>query len=165
METLILLRHGKAVRDNEAPDDRSRNLTARGRADAAAAGEALARDGLRPDRVLVSPAARTRETFLAAAPALGRPHVRIVEDLYMADAETIWRCAAAAGGSRILVVGHNPGLHELCSRLLDEARDRSALALRLRDRFTTATFAAFALTSPVLGGAGPTLIAGWSPPN
>ena len=62
MRTLILLRHAKAVRAHEAPDDKSRALTGRGRREAAQAGLAMEDAGLKPGLALVSTSARTRET-------------------------------------------------------------------------------------------------------
>ena len=86
--TLVLLRHAKAeAAGSDAPDDAERPLTARGHADAAAAGAWLARHGLLPDVVICSPARRTRQTWHGVAlgmtgsppeggPAGPRPAVR-----------------------------------------------------------------------------------------
>ncbi|MEV1288339.1 histidine phosphatase family protein [Micromonospora sp. NPDC049679] len=67
--TIVLLRHAKA----ENPDglaDVDRPLTARGHADAAAAGAWLAHSGHLPDLVICSPAKRTRQTWHGVALAL-----------------------------------------------------------------------------------------------
>jgi phosphohistidine phosphatase len=67
--TIVLLRHAKA----ENPDglaDVDRPLTARGHADAAAAGAWLAHSGHVPDLVICSPAKRTRQTWHGVALAL-----------------------------------------------------------------------------------------------
>ncbi len=163
MDMLILMRHAKAVREHEAPSDMARALTERGQEDAAEAGRALARAGLIPDRVIVSTALRTRETFLAAAVALNHPHVRLLDRLYAAEPGVIWGEAVRAGGARVLVVGHNPGLQALAAALVGHAHDRSAPARRLSEHLPTAAFAAFTLTGSTLEAPGPALVAAWAP--
>lgn len=162
MLRLILLRHAKAVREHEAPSDHARTLTGRGRDDAAAASKALRALGLRADALLASTAARTRETAEAVAGELGLTP-RLSQDLYLADPSRIWRHAAAAEADSVLIVGHNPGLHELVVELLDQSGERSAAERALRDGLPTAGFAAFDLTGDVLEAAGPRLVAAWRP--
>ena len=163
METLILMRHGKAVREHEAPTDRARALTERGRADAAAVGAQLAKSGLTIDLALVSPAVRTQETFEAVQSTLGPTVSRTIERLYMADAEEIFETALAAGAQRVLVIGHNPGMHDLVRRLIAQAYDHSAVAQDLSAHFPTSAFAAFELSGDVLDAAGPRLLAAARP--
>lgn len=120
MRRLLLLRHAKTERPEPGARDRDRKLTARGRADAPIIGAYLARHDLAPELVLVSPATRAEQTWALAAPAL--PHKpRVVKDerIYNANVETllvIIRGAADAGS--LLVIGHNPGLHDLALRLI-----------------------------------------------
>ena len=61
MRQLILLRHAHAESATAGQDDIARPLSATGLAEARAAGDWLREHGLRPDRVLCSTAARTRE--------------------------------------------------------------------------------------------------------
>ena len=65
MRQLILLRHAHAESATAGQDDIARPLSATGLAEARAAGDWLREHGLRPDRVLCSTAARTRETLAA----------------------------------------------------------------------------------------------------
>lgn len=165
MEHLILLRHAKAVRPHEAPHDRARGLTGRGRREAREAGEAIAALGVEPAITLVSPAQRTRETWAIASAALPwKPRTVETDALYDASAETIWREAQEAalteGASGVIVVGHNPGLHDLAALLLRQAADRSRPAQSLSEHLPTSGFAAFALTGDSLRAAGPRLL-GW----
>ena len=116
---VILLRHGKAQAD--APrGDHARNLTQGGRDAVRRVGEALLNGGHRPDRVVVSPAARTLET-LRALPAdlLSDADIREEAALYNAGLEEI---VALLGGSGavVLVIGHNPGLSQLSHWLAPE---------------------------------------------
>src|SRR5579871_6126255 len=123
MRRLILLRHAKAEARSAGLDDFDRALTERGRRDAALMGAVLLREGLRPDLALVSPARRTLETWRLAAEALGPAREELIPELYDAPAAVI-RAAirqAAGKGETLIVVGHNPGLHEVAVQLMLEA--------------------------------------------
>lgn len=122
MRRLILLRHATA--EGSAPGgDFDRDLTDGGRADARRMGEALAALGLRPDLALVSPAARARQTWDAAHDAFGDVEVELDPTLYNAGLSGL-RAVIEAAGTRcetLIVVGHNPGLHQLAVDLLLES--------------------------------------------
>jgi phosphohistidine phosphatase len=161
MHTLVLLRHAKAEPDMGRAD-RERRLTAKGRLAAEAAAARMARGvGSTLERALVSSAARTQETWEIVQGALPAVPVVVLDGLYMASAEQIWQTAAESAAQACLVVGHNPGLHELAGLLLAQSHDHSALARDLGQRFPTAAFAAFSLTGDVLEAAGPRLLDGW----
>lgn len=162
MRTLILLRHAKAVRAHEAPDDKSRALTGRGRREAAEAGAAMAAAGLKPGLALVSTAARTRET---AACGLGafKLEQRFEEALYHAAPEGIWDAFTASDAESVVIVGHNPGIGELASILVHQAHDGSKLARDLSGRFPTSAFAAFEVRGDQMRAAGSRLLAAWKP--
>lgn len=120
MRRLILLRHAKAVRSRPGERDEERVLEPRGHKDAEKVGAFLARHGLVPDKVLVSPSARTRETWESAARTCPDAPPPVVERrLYDASAETILDVIRKTGSkSCTLVVGHNPGLHDLTTLLI-----------------------------------------------
>ena len=59
----MLLRHAKTERAEPGQRDRDRKLVKRGRADAPTLGAYMTHHDLIPDLVLVSPAARARETW------------------------------------------------------------------------------------------------------
>lgn len=145
MDRLILFRHGKAEHESASGEDFDRPLAARGASDSAAMAESLSRLGLIPDLVLISPAARTRETWAAAEAAFPQAEVRLEPDLYHADAGAIRRVAEAAGAGRraVMVVGHNPGLQELAVDLLREGSAPASLVARAQRRFPTAAAAVF----------------------
>lgn len=160
MRTLILLRHAKAVRPNEAATDKERALAPRGRRDAAAASIALRAAGLKPDLALVSTAVRTRQT---AEAALADTPARFEDALYLAEAERLWAAFAAEEAESVILVGHNPGIGELAGMLIDQAHDHSKLAQQFAEGFPTCAFAAFEIGGEVLEAAGPRLLAGWLP--
>lgn len=162
MRTLILLRHAKAVRAHEAPDDRSRALTGRGRREAAEAGASMVAAGLKPTLALVSAAARTRETAAYGLADL-KLEQRFEDALYHAAPEGIWDAFASSDAERVVVVGHNPGIGELASILVHQAHDGSKLARDLSGHFPTAAFAAFEVRGELMRAAGPRLLAAWKP--
>jgi phosphohistidine phosphatase SixA len=117
MRELILLRHAHAEPATPGQDDRDRPLSAIGRAEAAAAGDWLRAHGRLPQRILCSPARRTRET-LAGLGDLGGAEVREVPAIYDATAGTLAALADAhAEAVRLLIIGHNPGLERLAALL------------------------------------------------
>ncbi len=121
MRHLILLRHGEAEPRASSGRDLDRALTPRGRRDAAQAGEALAAAGVVPDRVLVSAARRTQETWTAAAPPLGARPGEVRDALYDAPSDDLLRAAQACDAETVALVAHNPGLGELAARLGGDA--------------------------------------------
>lgn len=134
--TLVLLRHAKAELPGDQPD-MDRPLTARGRADAAAAGAWLAHHGLLPDVVICSSARRTRETWhgvamgMTGAPPEGgsagpAPEVHYADDAYEAhpaDLLALVRRVAPAART-VLLIAHNPGVSQLSILLDSEQADR-----------------------------------------
>ena len=126
MPILVLLRHAKA--EAPAQDDRSRALAVRGRADAAAAGRWLGHRGLVPDRVVVSPALRTRQTWELAG--VVEPVVEPVVDarVYDASVADLLRVLAdtPAAVHVLVLVGHDPGLTDLLALLAPGGAARMA---------------------------------------
>jgi phosphohistidine phosphatase len=145
MKRLLLLRHAKSSRDDPSLADFERPLASRGVKAAPRMGRELeARDWL-PERALISPAVRTRATWDLIAAGWGkRPPAEFPETLYDASAEEILAQLRGAPEtvSTLLVVGHNPGLHDLASRVAGETSDQKAL-VRLREKFPTAALARF----------------------
>jgi phosphohistidine phosphatase len=120
MRRLILLRHGKAESVSATGGDFDRCLTERGRRDCALIGRALAEAGVRPDLALVSAARRAQETWEEVAHAFPNAQVETVRGLYLAAPEQIAAAVRAVDENLcVIVVGHNPGLHELALELAD----------------------------------------------
>ena len=110
-----MVRHAEAEAAGPVGGDAARALSARGRAQAAAAAAGLRRLGVALDRVLASPLRRAQETAALLAPALGRPPVETVATRDGgAPAEAILAELRACGGEeRVALVGHMPVLGEL----------------------------------------------------
>lgn len=120
MPTLIVLRHAKAENGFGMPDV-DRELTGRGVRDASAAGEWLRASGHEPGLVLCSPAARTRQTLDELDL---ETDVRFEPLIYANDADELLRLVRESGDEvgTLLLVGHNPSVHQLVHDLApDEA--------------------------------------------
>jgi phosphohistidine phosphatase len=137
MRRLMLLRHAKTENDAPSGKDQDRCLDDRGRLDAAEIGGWIARHPPFPDLVLVSPAVRSHQTWELAWEAMKGnvppPKVEFPPELYGADPSALLQiihAAATADPQRLLLVGHNPGLHELAFALTGSgnAAARRALA-------------------------------------
>jgi len=135
---LMLLRHAKAVKAELGERDFDRDLAPRGMTDSEKVGAFLTRHRLIPDRVIVSPAVRTRNTWARAAAACPKAPAPVQEPrLYDAKAETILNVIRESGGAgSVLVVGHNPGLHELALLLI--ASGDVEIRERLQENLPTA---------------------------
>jgi phosphohistidine phosphatase len=150
MRRLMLLRHSAAERANPGDSDQERPLSPEGRADAATIGAYLGNHSFRPDRVLVSPSTRTRETWRQIAAALRTaPEPVFDERIYNAAAQSLFNVIAEMAGDAqsVLMLGHNPGLHELAVLLV--ATGDIDTRERLRENFPTSGVAIidFALDS------------------
>jgi phosphohistidine phosphatase len=118
---LMLLRHAKSEKAEPGMSDHARRLNARGKSDAPVIGAYMARHSLIPELVLVSTAERTRQTWERIAPTLSTsPRVVHEDRLYNAGAESIIALVKGTASTvrTLLVVGHNPGLHEAARRLI-----------------------------------------------
>ena len=149
-----VLRHAKA--EAHGPDDQRRALTERGRRQATDVGRYLAGgpgcDAAVPRTVLCSSARRARQTAELAVAPLGSDVEIVVEPaLYGADPDDVvdlLRTLDDEAGS-VLVVGHNPTLHELAVLLLDDAAVEERA--RLEARFPTAALAVVGVPAATWG--------------
>lgn len=149
MPRLLVLRHAKSDWTTGAGHDFDRPLNARGRASAPLIGAHMAAHGLRPDRILCSPALRTRETLELVLPHLGAAGtVELLRALYddsEADYLDIMR-REAADARCLLVIGHNPACQETVLALAGSAEPE--LADAARRKYPTATLAVLDLAIP-----------------
>ncbi len=118
MRELILLRHAHAEGAVAGQDDTDRPLSPEGRAEAEAAGRWLKDHGHAPERVLVSPSRRTRETLEQVLSVLGYVEQREDRRIYEATPGTLMQVADEHRDiGRVLIVGHNPGLEQMAALL------------------------------------------------
>lgn len=135
MRHLILLRHAKTERDSTSGEDFDRRLDERGQLDSALIGAWLAAQPGVPELALVSSAVRARETWEIVAPHLPGCRAEFQDELYLSNPMQIFKAIRNVPDSvaSLLVLGHNPGLHELAWNLIGEApaADRAALSQNL----------------------------------
>jgi phosphohistidine phosphatase len=132
MKRLILLRHGKAVA-KDAVADFDRVLAPRGRAQMKVVAEHL--EDMEIDLALVSPSARTRETWSLAA----REDVeaRYDQRIYEAEAADLMQVLHEVPPDvhSVALVGHNPAFEDL-ARDLVQSGDRDARK-RMENKYPT----------------------------
>jgi phosphohistidine phosphatase len=148
MRRLMLLRHAKTEHEAPSGRDQDRRLDSRGRRDAAEIGSWIGRNPPFPSLVLVSHAVRALQTWEIAWEAMkeqvAEPVVELLPELYGADVSELLEIihnASVADPKRLMLVGHNPGMHELAIALAGhgDAAGRGALA----DNLPTAGLAIF----------------------
>lgn len=141
MRRLVLFRHAKAERQAASGEDFDRALTERGRHDAQLIGRALADAGVKPGLALVSASARTRETWAASGLGSDATEVRFERGLYNASLGQLRHAVESVeeAAETIVLVGHNPALHEFAVTLLIEGAASGAVLDRVKSKFPTAT--------------------------
>ncbi len=122
-KTLILMRHSKAE-EGAGKADHDRELSSRGRRDAQAAGHWLREEGLLPDLVICSTSVRTRQTWDAAVK--GGAQTEFLEyrkSVYQGGPTALVETVREDAGdmTTVLVIGHNPTMAEVTTRLCDGA--------------------------------------------
>ncbi len=148
MKALYLLRHAKSAWDDPtgggpAPPDHDRPLAPRGEKAAALVGRHLKERGARIDLVLCSTAVRAAETGRRLLAALDAPAVPVIHErgLYLCGAQALLerlRAAPEAAGA-LMLIAHNPDLHELAQTLTGSGGERHRRALA--EKFPTAACA------------------------
>ncbi|MDH3474543.1 MAG: histidine phosphatase family protein [Rhodospirillales bacterium] len=136
---VYLFRHAKSSWDDPLLADFDRPLAPRGRHACETMGRYMRLADLRPDVVLCSPSARTRETLEKVLPALdGEVPVKYEEALYHGGPEALMDRLRRVPDkvNSVLIIGHNPALHALAVGLAG-AGDADAMA-RLEAKFPTA---------------------------
>jgi phosphohistidine phosphatase len=141
MRRLLLLRHAKAESTSPSGRDRDRPLAARGLKDATELGAWLAgQRSLLPDLALISTAVRARATWDIVQQQISdqvrQELAAHLPDLYGAEPTqllAIIRAIAVEDPKRLMIIGHNPGLHELALGLIGrgDTTGRATLAHNL----------------------------------
>jgi phosphohistidine phosphatase len=149
MRQLMLLRHAKSSWDDPKLPDHARPLNQRGRHAAAAMREAMRGLGLAPDVVLVSSSRRTLQTLEALGPWDETPLIEPLDALYLAGAGQLLQVlnGVAETARSVLLVGHNPGMHELALMLAGSSAAAADLK-RLEAGYPTGALAEFGIIGP-----------------
>jgi phosphohistidine phosphatase len=121
---LTLIRHANAEQDSDVRDF-ERPLSKKGLGEANDMARRFQERNLVPDLILVSAAARTRETAETFAKVLGVAArlLQLDDSLYLADGDHILSAIRTVGPrvSHLMVIGHNPGISAAAISLAPEA--------------------------------------------
>jgi len=151
MRQLLLLRHAKSSWDDAKLADRDRPLNERGERAVHIMRRAMRKLGLAPDLILVSPARRTLQTLEALEPWDETPLIEQSDLLYLATQQqllTVLRDIPETVRS-VLLIGHNPGMHEL-AQVLMAAMAPTEATQRLAAAYPTGALAEFTIPGPWL---------------
>lgn len=145
MQKLILMRHAEAETPRPGLGDRDRPLSRRGQAEAVAMGRLLTEKACRPDLALISPALRTQQTWDLVHEAFGDVDVHVPAELYNAEPDRIDHLVEAFEDRAgcLIVIAHNPGIHLLALRYLEDSAAAPSVMDRLGGGFPTAAAAVF----------------------
>jgi phosphohistidine phosphatase len=143
MLRLMLLRHAKSSWAEPGMDDQDRPLNARGLAAAPLIGAYMRKHEMEPTLVLCSPARRARETWALVAAELKAPPTAVFDDaIYdFGDGGRLMHSlkTRAAGAPAVLIVGHNPAIENLASRLIGHGGEKPRK--RLASKYPTGALA------------------------
>ena len=142
MKTLYLLRHAKSAWDDPSLHDHDRPLAPRGKKAAPLIGRHLRDRKARVDLALCSTARRARQTCdrVLAEMGDGKPPVELERRLYLCGASALLERLHAVPDSvaALMLVAHNPDLHELALRLIGGGNQ--AMRASLAEKFPTAAY-------------------------
>ena len=121
MKRLFLLRHAEAGPSSDG-SDRERALSDTGKADARALGLEMKRRSYNPDFTFCSPALRTKQTLEGLERALPDLSVEYPDKLYNGACGDLLRFIQNANDEieNLMLIAHNPGIHELTAMLAGE---------------------------------------------
>lgn len=120
MKRVYLLRHAKAEIGTARMSDRERRLAPRGVENAQSLGILINNRKMKFDRVLCSSSERTRETIAAINAQQATPFaVEYQDQLYLASPGDLIHTLQILPETiqSVLIIGHNPGIHQLCLTL------------------------------------------------
>lgn len=132
MKQLLLLRHAKSSWQDPRLDDHQRPLNPRGERDAPRMGRWIVEKDMEPQLIISSSALRAQQTASAVAGCCENgPTVQRTDRLYLAPPADYLAVLADLDESfsRVLLVGHNPGISELVERLSGETAEMPTAAL------------------------------------
>lgn len=116
-KTILLMRHAKSSWAHDELADIDRPLNKRGERDAPLMGKKLISLAGMPDRILCSPARRTRETLQALQ--LTTSDIHYEPEIYEAFGSTLLDLVVRQPDTikNLLLIGHNPSISQFASHL------------------------------------------------
>lgn len=131
MKTLYLLRHAKSSWDDPDLADFDRPLNNRGLNAARFIGGLMFERGIRPERMVSSPAKRAKQTAVLVREIAELPKLEIDDRIYEASSLSLFNLVSEFPDdtASVLIVGHNPGMEELIRLLSGEPHSVPTAAL------------------------------------
>ena len=132
MKSILILRHAKSSWKHPELSDHNRPLNKRGKRDTPLMGELLKNEHLIPEFIISSDAKRAHSTAKIVAKASGyKEEIVFNQSLYAAGPAAYIDVLRDLSNeyTRVLMVGHNPGLEELVSMLTGESHSLSTCSL------------------------------------
>jgi phosphohistidine phosphatase len=112
MKTLYIIRHAKAEEENILQADFDRNLNERGKKDAHYVGEQLKKMQIVPQKIIASPANRTKQTAEIIAQQINydTQNISIEKNLYDATQTDFMGIIENLDNqlNKVFIIGHNP---------------------------------------------------------
>ena len=144
------MRHAKSSWDDPKLSDHARPLNPRGRAAAISMRKVLRDLGLAPDVILVSSARRTLQTLEALEPWDETPLIEPMDALYLATPEALFTVlnGVAETARSVMMIGHNPGMHDLAVALAGTLDPANAMMRHLAEGYPTGALAEFTVPGP-----------------
>ena len=143
---LYILRHAKAETGSPSQDDHERGLVEQGFAACDVMGKYIKNQAIVPALILCSTAKRALETWklVKNSSKINAPE-EVTDRLYLASANEILGQLASMPETvdSVMIVGHNPGLHQLCLALAKKGDE--GLFDRLHLKFPTCALASIDL--------------------
>lgn len=126
MKTLIVVRHAKSSWAEPGLNDFDRPLNDRGKHDAPDMAIRLRKKEKEIDLFISSPAKRAHHTcrFFCKEYDVPEKKIKLVDELYNASAQTIYRVIASVKDShkQVALFAHNPGITEFVNTLIDDVK-------------------------------------------
>ena len=127
LRELILLRHAKSDWKDDSHSDFERPISEKGKKQARKAANWLSHHELNPDLILISPAKRAQQTFKRLCKDC-TTRFETIDSLYMAELDTLKNILAEhQDASRVMIIGHNPGLECLIRFLTESSEEESPI--------------------------------------
>lgn len=131
---LLIMRHAKSSWSDPGMADFDRPLNPRGQTAAPLMGQRLTANNVQMDIILASTARRVRET-LHLLESTWKHGAQVIweKQLYLAGVPTLLGHLSAldSAWSRVMLIGHNPGLSELLMHLADHSTDMPTAAVAM----------------------------------
>jgi phosphohistidine phosphatase len=125
---LFILRHGKAEKSSDDTPDAARALTRDGKEEVKKVAQWMKKNKFRFDTIATSPLKRARGTAKIVAAVLDQKDRLVVWDELApgGDLDTVCYHASGYGAhASVLVIGHEPGLSMLISKITGDTRNGS----------------------------------------